>query len=435
MANRTISAEDKKRIADALTVHNGNITAAAASLGMDRQTVRKHAGHVKAQIDSGNTIQAEREVEENANGTATIKAVTGKPIATYEEAVAAAGVDLTVWYVERWVSKVWSVGIKLKGGKGEPDHVAITQQHGVQLWLRRIVSRSIQAGLDLVYARMIQAAPKVPPAKPRKIVGEPFLAVLGLFDAHFGKLCWAPETGTDYDLKKAEAVFSSAVDDLIEESKTRPVARWLLPIGNDFFHMDNSRNTTYAGTPQDVDGRYPKVIEAGTFAMFNAVEKMRALAPVSVVWVPGNHDPTTSYHLAREIAARFHHASDVTVDYSPSPRKYFVWEKTLLGLTHGNEEKKDKLPNLMAQERPRAWADSVCREWLVGHDHRDRKWVTQSTDSFEGTTIRALRAITGTDSWHHRKGYVGQQPGAEVLFYGRDRGYAGHAVVPARMGE
>ena len=48
------------------------------------------------------------------------------------------------------------------------------------------------------------------------------------------------------------------------------------------------------------------------------------------------------------------------------------------------------------------------------------------------SNLAVLRALAGTDAWHFENGYVGVQPASEVLFYGRERGYCGHAVVAAR---
>lgn len=385
-------------------------------------------------------IPAEGFKENVADGTAELVVRTDRIVRTYEDAVRAAEVDLTMWRVKSWEATAWTVAMRVRRGQDpatklfRPDQSIQTQQHGVRLSLERILPRHLNDATDAVFARLAKHAPKYPPPpKARGGSGEPFLGVVGLFDAHFGKLCWGAETGAAYDLRIAERVYANAVEDMLAETAARPVAQWVLPIGNDFYHIDNSRNTTYAGTPQDVDGRYAKVIEAGEMAVVTAIEQLAATAPVRVVWVPGNHDPTTSYHLARTVAAWFRRCDRVAVDYSPSPRKYVAWHRVLLGLTHGNEEKKESLPSLMATEQPDAWAAAkACREWLVGHDHRARQWVTKATDTYEGTVVRVLRAITGTDSWHHRKGFVGTTPAGEIYWYGRDRGYAGHAVVNAR---
>ena len=369
----------------------------------------------------------DRVLRENDDGTAVLALHTDRPVKTLEDALRVAEVDQKVWHVDRWECAQWTVPI---GTKPTP---ITTQQYRVKVFLRRILSRSLQAATDAVFEKLARHAPKYPtPPKVANHPGEPFLCVLGLFDVHFGKLAWGRETGEDYDLKTAESVFRNAVEDMLAESAGRPVTEFLLPIGNDFYHIDNSRNTTHAGTPQDTDGRYAKVIESGELAVIWAVERLMVLGPVRVVWVPGNHDPTTSYHLARTVAAWFRRCDRVSVDCSPSPRKYHRYGTTLLGMTHGNEERHTSLPALMATERPAEWAAAKCREWLLGHQHRSRQFGTRPVDTHDGVTVRVLPSLAGTDAWHHRKGYVSARHAAEVYWYGRDRGYAGHAVVPAR---
>lgn len=366
--------------------------------------------------------------EERADGTATLAMVTEKPIRTLAQLTEACEVDESVWYVERWECSAWTVPVTM--GPKDDRKAVQTQQWRVKASLRRIVPRALGEAIEGIYERMRAHAPKY--AKPARAKPGECMAVFGLFDAHFGKLAWKPETGSSYDLKIAEQVFRNAASDLLAECGNRSVGKIVLPIGNDFFHVDNKRNTTFQGTPQDVDGRYAKVFEAGLAAVVWAVEELASVAPVDVVWVPGNHDPTVSYHLAKTVEAWFRRNDRVRVDAGPRVRKYLTWGANLLGLTHGDAPKAEDLPGLMAAECRAEWATATCCEWLIGHMHRSRSWVSKGTDSHKGTVVRTLRALCGTDAWHYANGYVGSEPAAEVYWYGRERGYMGHAVVPAR---
>lgn len=414
----------------------------AAEVGYSEFICRKWVARLTAGGAGGDSPPAEPqspgETTWDENGDSVkFEGVSERPIRSEADAIREFQIDVARWRVDRMQVKAWTVGMKV-GSKEAGFTPVRQQQYGVTLWLKRRLPKPVQDAHDAIFERMKQYAPKYPAAGrvPKNGSGETFLGVLSLVDAHAGKLCWAPETGHDYDLKAFEAVYRNAVEDLQAEVGGRSVERWLLPIGSDFFHMDNARNTTFNGTPQDVDGRYAKVIEAGEMAVIWAVEQLMLTAPVSVVWVPGNHDPSTSFHLARTVQAWFRRCDRVTVDAGPNPRKYFAWGCNLLGLTHGNEEKPATLPTLMATERPKEWAASTCREWLLGHMHRSRQWQTQGVDTFEGTTVRVLRSLAGTDSWHHRKGYVSGPTGraAELFLYGKKRGLAGYALVPARGG-
>lgn len=412
----------------------------AKAVGSSKSTVRRY---LKSEVKSAVTNDVEPEssqktdgnyFKESPDGSAVLSSITTKPIKTLEDAVRACNVDTTVWYVHSYDWGAWNVGMKKKNGKEAPEEIIQTQQYRIKLVLKRILSRTIQQAHDKLFDRYKSHKidySKLPAIKNKN--GEKYACVVGLFDSHFGKLCWGEETGKNYDLKIAERIYANAIGDIIDESSHRNVSQWVLPIGNDFFHMDNSRNTTYAGTPQDVDGRYAQVIETGEMAVIRGIEKLIATAPVNVIWVPGNHDPTTSFHLARTVHAWFHSTNRVKVDSSPSPRKYLRLGTTLIGLTHGNEEKREQLPLLMSTERKHDWANTTCREWLTGHLHSRKQLISKPVDSFNGVTVRTLPSITGTDSWHHRKGYTGSDQAVEAYFYGMNRrGYAGHTVVPAR---
>jgi hypothetical protein len=182
-----------------------------------------------------------------------------------------------------------------------------------------------------------------------------------------------------------------------------------------------------------VDGRFWKVIEAGEAAFVWAIERMLAVAPVDVVWVPGNHDPTTSGHTARTMRAAFRNCDRVAVNCDPKTRKYVRYGRSLIGMTHGNEERKESLPTLMATEAKADWAATECHEWLLGHEHRNRQFMTKPVDTHDGVIVRVLPSLAGTDSYHHRKGYISTTHAAEVYWYGLDTGYAGHVPVRARF--
>jgi len=204
------------------------------------------------------------------------------------------------------------------------------------------------------------------------------------------------------------------------------VSRILVPVGNDFFNVDNWAGTTARGTPQDSDGPFARVFEAGCAAMVAAVERCLAVAPVDLLWIPGNHDPSTSFYLTRFLDAWFRASGDVTVDRDHRPRKYIRHGCCLLGFTHGDQENHRDLPAIMAAEVPDLWAATTWREIHLGHYHRARQTVHRTTDEFGGVRVRVLPSLSGTDSWHYRKGYVSNKRAAECYLWHESEGYAGH---------
>lgn len=442
MRPRTPAREVSRAVA-AWEAHGRRTSEAAASLGVSRHAMGRMlraAGVLPGRPRKGEPPAGPAPPPDDApfvrteeGDTARVRFDADHEVRTVEDALRHAEVDTTVWRVKRFQVTAWQVGMKLRefGGKSVVSERPETRQlWRVHLELERILPRPRREALDAVFDAMSRRAPKYPPL-PRARQSRPHLCVVGLVDAHFGKMAWARETGQDYDLRLADRVYRDAVEDHLDRARGYDVEEFLVPIGSDFLHIDNLANATTGGTPQDVDGRLAKIIEVASLAFINGVEAMAARARVVVRWVPGNHDWLVSHCLAREVAAWFRHARHVEVDASPPPRKYHRYHATLIGLAHGNEERREKLPALMALERKKDWAETSCREWHLGHEHRPRRQDHFALDTDGGVTVRTLPSLSATDAWHFRRGFVGTSRASEAYFYDRG-GFAGHNVARVR---
>lgn len=264
------------------------------------------------------------------------------------------------------------------------------------------------------------------PQRRKAKKGSGHLLEISPVDLHVGKLSWAQETGVDYDVTIAEKVFTSAVSDLLERASVYPLDEIVLVVGNDLLQTDNIEGTTTSGTYVDTDTRYIRAFRRARSITSWAIRECAALAPVRVVIVPGNHDALTAFHVGEVLDAEFDNDPRVTVDASPSPRKYYRYGKTLLGWTHGNEEKHSDLPLIMAQECPKDWAETTHREFHTGHLHKMKETRFTAGDSFNGVRVRILPSLCAADAWHHKKGFVKEQRACEGYLWSRTHGYAGH---------
>lgn len=315
----------------------------------------------------------------------------------------------------------------------------VAAKYGVTTSVVQRVGRSLPKphfdATESLLRRLENAAPGFF-SEPVEPVATPDLLVeIDLFDVHFGKLCWAPETGENYDLRIAERIYRCAVEDLLSHIAGRSVCRFILPLGNDLFHCDTLVRTTTAGTPVDCDGRYAKMIEIGEASVLSAIDRLQSIAPVDVIHVPGNHDRLSSYHLCRTVSAWYRHCPRVAVDLTPSVRKYRRYGVNLFGYTHGDnitDVMLRSLPGLMAVEMPTEWGRTTCREWKIGHRHTLRRFETRSSDEFNGVQIWYLSSLSSTDAWHFEHQFVGNKRAAEAYLYGLESGYVGHFVAPAR---
>jgi len=354
-------------------------------------------------------------------------------IRTVENALSYAEVDLDVWEVVSQEIKTWdtTIGSK-KSGTGQAETFT---NYGIKIKLARIKEDLVEDAMynliDALENKTVKIANLKRPSKRNVVM------FMGLFDHHLGKLAWHRESGDDYDVKIARDAYTDAIEDLLVKARGYEVSKIVFPIGNDFFHVDNfidgKIGATAKGTPQDTDGRLPKIIVAGELVTIEAIEMCAAIAPVEVIYIPGNHDPMTSFGLARTLNAYFRNTKEVTVDSEPTYRKYRLYGKTLAGFTHGNEEKQVDLPNIMAGEAKHLWSQQEEAIWFVGHWHRRRETRFNAGETYGNVQVRVLPSLSGTDAWHYKKGYVNGTRAAEAHFFDMDTGhYDGFTPVHIR---
>jgi len=260
------------------------------------------------------------------------------------------------------------------------------------------------------------------------------LLEISIFDLHIGKLAWGGETFENYDVKIARKRFLTSIEKLIKGASGFNFERILFPVGNDFFNSDTILNTTTKGTPQDEDLRWQKTFDVGVRLLIDAINLLKQTGvPVDVVVIPGNHDFERSYYMGKYLEAWFNNDRNVNVNNGASPRKYYRYGNLLLGLTHGSEEKEASLPLLMATdiESKPMWSETKFHEWHLGHIHRKRTMqydINKSRLLNEdlGVVIRYLSSLTGTEEWHHKRGFVGSTKAADGFLWNHKYGLVAH---------
>jgi hypothetical protein len=369
-------------------------------------------------------LSSEPKVEVGGDGRSqTMTGLSPRMIYSEEEAVAFFKVDLTRWRVTRWKAGMWQIGMKMKGAKDEPDKAEMHALCKVMIEMEPVAPKGVLDGLDLVFKRFESESFRLPAPKLMPCLDGRMMMEVSIPDLHLGKLCWAPETGQDYDLKIAERVYNQSLANLIYKARGFDLDMVVLLLGSDFFHYDTPHGTTTGGTPLDRDGRFPKMFDIGVRCKIAAVATLLKLcSKVHVKHVGGNHDRNSSYCLARVVAERYHNDDRVTVDCEPNVRKYLRYGANLIGYTHGDEVKLDKLPLIMATERKEDWAATTCREWHLGHFHTSRTFQTKPVDEHMGVEVIVVPALCGADAWHHEKGFVGNARAANAFIYDKDDG-------------
>ena len=248
------------------------------------------------------------------------------------------------------------------------------------------------------------------------------LLVINPADIHIGKYASALETGEEYDCETAVMRVLEGVQGLIKKAEGFDIDRVLFCIGNDILHTDNVMSSTTKGTFQDTDGKWWEHYEIALMLYVKCVEMLREIAPVDVLHSMSNHDYQSGFHLAHTLKSWFRKAEDVRFDVSVSARKYYQYGKNLIGLEHGDGAKMDKLPLLMANEKPKEWSETTHRYWYLHHLHHKIKHKYLDTKDYIGVTIEYMRSPSSSDSWHSAKGFCGVPRACEGFLHDKESG-------------
>ena len=230
-------------------------------------------------------------------------------------------------------------------------------------------------------------------------VNDEFVLEIEIPDLHLARLSWAAEVGENYDRNKAVERFLMIVEKMISRVQVN-IDKIMFVLGHDYTNFDNIDGETTKGTFQDNDSRWQKMIITAQELAVSGIEYMKQHAnQVEVIFIPGNHDFSTSYHIIRYIKAYYRNDDRIIVDDSPNIRKYRAIGVNLIGFSHGNNEGK-RIFELMHNEVPKLWGQSKYREFHLGHTH------TRNVQEKNGITARWIPAATAASSWEHHKGFT-----------------------------
>lgn len=236
-----------------------------------------------------------------------------------------------------------------------------------------------------------------------------------LVDVHYNKRSYEIEVGQEGTIAKTEEDFLKVISNIIERTKGKKIEKIVFPIGNDFYNTDTSENTTTRGTRQDVELRWQEMFLKGSELLIKGIDLLAEVAPVEVFYVAGNHDKMAGFYVTLVLSSWYRNDERVLVSKSSKTRKYIKFGKCLIGYTHGDKEK-NKIFGIMQQEQPRAWGETLYREWHLGHLHHE---VTKEN---QGVIVRHLSSISPTDAWHYECGYVGSLQKAQAFLWDKNKG-------------
>jgi hypothetical protein len=347
-------------------------------------------------------------------------------IQTVEQALEAADVDPEFWQVERFQINSWEVTVGARNSGGPRPETFTNWQ--VKVWLKPKVVEPLETAIRELIREIPKFKPrKVKPAK-RKAPDTPYALEVCMYDVHFGKMAWGKETGQgDYDLKIAEKWFMQAMEKNLWHASPYKLSKIIYILGQDLMHAENFMHMTPLGHNNlDVDSRLPKIYKTAKAATLKALYMCREVAPVEVLWIPGNHDMHASFFLSEVIKEHFKNDKFVEVDNTPPWRKARLWGNLLVGYTHDASKRQANVVNMLPQFWPELWGKSKFREWHVGHKHKKDEVKYQPTATVGGVVIRQIATLSTIDAWHYQEGFVDAVPAGESFLWTKDCGVCGH---------
>jgi len=262
---------------------------------------------------------------------------------------------------------------------------------------------------------------------PDWVAKNDYALVISPTDLHWGKYGWVDETGEKFDFDEARQRLMQKTENLISRLPGRP-EQIIMATGSDWFHIDNSLATTTRGTPQDVCGSPAQILMTGCTLAREHIDLLRAVAPVKVVFMPGNHDRHSSLALMMYLSAVYEGVDDTEVVVSPQLRQYVTYGNTLIGFTHGDSLRVNKLPSIMATEARGDWGACENHIWFHGHKH-----YRQLVES-DGAIVIQLPSLSGNDNYHYRMGYI-SRAGLCAHMIDREQGLTGSLYAPVMESE
>jgi predicted phosphodiesterase len=337
----------------------------------------------------------------NADGSKSAEILTNEEPRSPEELMALYNLDPAEWEVISFTCEAgtWMGFWKDTSNEAQTKTLYRYCCKGYFKPVKKLI-RDIFADARGFLAEAREYVPKYPAiVRPQNYRSGEHCLEIDIPDLHLGKLCWSEETGfANYDVAIAENLFFEALESAIKWGCGFDLSRIVFPIGNDLLNCDNSENLTTAGTPQSADGRQKKTFRRTRKMLVAAIERLREIAEVQVLVVPGNHDSDSAFYLGDSVQCWFRNTSDVSIDNSAHHRKSFEWGANGILLTHG-EEKEADLALTFASDFPDLWARTSYREVQCGHIH------TTKVRDYRGCQVRYIGSLTGTDYWHSKHNY------------------------------
>jgi hypothetical protein len=190
----------------------------------------------------------------------------------------------------------------------------------IQDWVRYEVDDvAREAAMRAAVAAFTSELPRAEAVPTNIVRNAELLNQYTVTDYHFGLLSWKDETGADYDLKIAEALWINWFAAAVRQAPDAHTA--VLAQLGDLLHFDSLQAITPThGHVLDADSRFAKIVRVVIRCMRAAMRMLLGKHEhVHLIMADANHDPASEIWLREMFAAHYEDEPRITIDLSLSP--------------------------------------------------------------------------------------------------------------------
>ena len=338
------------------------------------------------------------EFKENLEeGTAFIKGISAVEPRTPEEIIKLLKIDTTRWKLSSYWNKEkkdgWFVSAMVTAIKPESED-------------------TLAKAIDALYL-------KYQPVTDVQHINDKFdrdsVGIISTQDLHFGKE--SNEDIVDH--------FKTAIKDLVHRAyMSHKLSKIIYVIGGDLLNMDGFNGTTTSGTPVDNHQRAQDAYKEAFEALFWSVNYLKQFCEnLHVLYLPGNHDRLSSYHIAHALSKCFDTLEDYSIyfDVEYAERKVVVYGHNFFAFEHGDVSKKNTAL-VYATEFASEWGKTIYRTCYTGHFHSKKTVEYITENEHNGFSIKHLPSLCSTDYWHYHNKYTGSKRQAIMEIHDVEKG-------------
>ena len=227
------------------------------------------------------------------------------------------------------------------------------------------------------------------------------IGIISTQDLHFGK-------ENNEDIVKN---FKEAITNIVGRAyMSHKLIKIIYVVGGDLLNMDTFNGTTTSGTPVDNNQRAQDAYTEAFDALYWSINYIKQFCEsLHVVYLPGNHDRLSSYHIAHALSKCFDPEDySIYFDIEYAERKVVSWGHNFFAFEHGDVSKKNTAL-VYATEFPLQWGRTFHRTCYTGHFHSKKTLEFVTENEHNGFTIKHLPSLCSTDYWHYHNKYTGSK--------------------------